>query len=94
MKKEYTADERCNLIDRVAAYFSERYDDAWRHENVGTGLAYLFWAIADRHDPAPLNLTGEFATTYRAIIAALRDKTELWQELLDGGFIAVDRAER
>ena len=45
--KYYTHEERCNLIARVASWCFDN-TESWEPDNIGTGLAYLFWASPPR----------------------------------------------
>ena len=87
-KKNLTAAERCDLIARTAEWVSDNAE-SWSEGNVGTGLAYLFWAIADRADGAAFDASettiGGF---YRPLIDVLKaNPNGLWDELVEGGFI-------
>ena len=87
-KKNLTAAERCDLIARTAEWVSDN-TETWSEGNVGTGLAYLFWAISDRADGAPFetdtDVVGDF---YKPLINVLKaNPNGLWDELVEGGFI-------
>lgn len=87
-KKNLTAAERCDLIARTAEWVSDN-TESWSEGNIGTGLAYLFWAIADRADGAPFetdtDVVGDF---YKPLIDVLKaNPNGLWDELVEGGFI-------
>ena len=87
-KKSYTAAERCDLISRTAEWVSDN-TEAWSEENVGVGLAYLFWAIADRADGAPFETdTDAVGAFYEPLLDILKaNPNGLWDELVGGGFI-------
>jgi len=87
-KKNYTAAARCDLIARTAEWVFDN-TEIWSERNIGTGLAYLFWAIADRADAAPFEadteIIGDFYTPLLNILKA--NPNGLWDELVEGGFI-------
>ena len=82
-----TADDRCALISRVAKWcFSNT--ESFELDSIGTGLAYLSWAVA-ADDGEPFDfLTKEVPDYYRKFKELLQSNPNgLWQELLDCGFI-------
>ena len=90
-RTEYTPEARCALIDRVADWVNDNAE-TWGPGNIGLGLAYLFWAIADAADAAPFDATfdgtGDF---YEELLGILDSNPNgLLKELIDGGFILVD----
>lgn len=82
------AEERCALVNRVAEWVQDN-TECWREQNIGVGLAYLFWAIADEADAAPFetckDTIGDF---YKPLIDLLKaNPNGLWDELVREGFI-------
>ena len=64
MRTKLVAEQRCELIRRVADWcFDET--ESWEPDNIGTGLAYLFWAIASPDKGAPFDATLAANTTLR-----------------------------
>jgi len=87
-KKNYTAAARCDLIARTAEWVFDN-TEIWSERNIGTGLAYLFWAIADRADAAPFEADTEvIGDFYKPLLNILKaNPNGLWDELVEGGFI-------
>ena len=89
--KTCTHEERCALIDRVAQWCFDN-TESWEYRNVGTGLTYLFWAIASPGQVVPFDAT--LANTggwYDELVRILESNPNgLLKELIDGGFILVD----
>ena len=88
---EYTPEARCALIGRVADWVNDNAE-TWGPGNVGLGLAYLFWAIADAADAAPFDSTWTATEGfYDELVRILElNPNGLLKELVDGGFILVD----
>jgi uncharacterized protein CbrC (UPF0167 family) len=91
MRTKLVAEQRCELIRRVADWVYDN-TESWEPDNIGLGLAYLFWAIADSADAAPFDATfdgtGDF---YEELLGILDSNPNgLLKELIDGGFILVD----
>ena len=82
-----TAQERIDLIDRVCTWCFDN-TESWGIDEIGTGLAYLSWAVA-ADDGEPFDfLTKEVPDYYRKFKELLQSNPNgLWQELLDCGFI-------
>ena len=87
-KEKLTAEERCALICRVADWVADN-TETWSPDDIGLGLAYLFWSIAEAKtytgfsaDPA------QVGTMYGSLIVILKaNPNGLWQTLVDGGFV-------
>jgi len=96
MRTKLVAEQRCELIRRVADWcFDET--ESWEPDNIGTGLAYLFWAIASPDKGVPFDATLENSGgTYKGLIRILQSNPNgLFEELVEGGFIiAGDRREQ
>ena len=92
--KYYTHEERCNLIARVASWCFDN-TESWEPDNIGTGLAYLFWAIASPGRVVPFDATLENSGgTYDELIRILKDNPNgLFEELVEGGFIIVRKQD-
>jgi len=88
--KTYTHEERCALLDRVALWCLDS-TESWELNNIGTGLAYLFWAITSPGRVAPFDATLENSGgTYKTLVRILKDNPNgLFEELVEGGFIIV-----
>ena len=85
---EKTPEERLALINRVAQWCFDK-TNSWEPDNIGTGLAYLFWVIAAPGSEAPF-LCGreESGETYDALVDLIKSNPNgLWQQLLDGGYV-------
>lgn len=94
--KYYTHEERCDLIARVASWCFDN-TESWELNNIGTGLAYLFWAIASPDWVAPFDATLENSGgTYKELVRILQSNPNgLFEHLVEGGFIiAGDRREQ
>ena len=89
--KARASNECTSLIDRVAQWCFDN-TNSWEPDNVGTGLAYLFWAIASPGRVVPFDATpGNSGGTYDELIRILESNPNgLLEELVDGGFILVD----
>lgn len=87
-KKKLSVEERCALIDRVSRWCFDN-SECWELDDIGTGLAYLFWAIADEADAAPFETDTEIIEDfYKPLIDCLKaNPNGLWDELVEGGFI-------
>ena len=57
-KADYPPEARLVLIDRVAQWCFDQ-TNSWEYRNIGTGLAYLFWAIASPGKVVPFDATLE-----------------------------------
>jgi hypothetical protein len=90
MKKEYATEERCALLDRVAQWCFDQ-TNSWEPDNIGIGLAYLFWAIASPGRAVPFDATLENSGgAYKTLVRILKDNPNgLFKELVEGGFIIV-----
>ena len=90
-KADYPPEARLVLIDRVAQWCFDQ-TNSWEYRNIGTGLAYLFWAIASPGTGAQFDAT--LANTggwYDELVKILASNPNgLLKELVDGGFILVD----
>ena len=89
--KTYTHEERCNLIARVASWCFDS-TESWEPDNIGTGLAYLFWAIASPSTVVPFDATlANAGGWYDELVRVLElNPNGLRKDLIDGGFILVD----
>ena len=89
--KIHTSIECIELIDRVAQWCFDQ-TNSWEYQNVGTGLAYLFWAIASPGKVVPFDATLENSGGgYDELVRILDlNPNGLLKELIDGGFIRVD----
>lgn len=90
-RTEYPPESRLVLIDRVAQWCFDQAN-SWEYRNIGTGLAYLFWAIASPGTVVPFDAT--LANTggwYDELVRILElNPNGLLKNLIDGGFILVD----
>ena len=89
--KYYTHEERCNLIARVASWCLDNTESR-ELNNIGTGLAYLFWAIASPGRVVlPFDATLEnSSSTYKELVRILQSNPSgLLEHLVEGGFIIV-----
>lgn len=86
-KNKLSAEERCALIDRVSRWCFDN-TESWELDDIGTGLAYLSWAIA-ADDGEPFDcMTGLMPDYYGKFRELLQSNPNgLWQELLEEGFI-------
>lgn len=86
-KKKLSAEERCALIDRVSRWCFDN-SECWELDDIGTGLAYLSWAIA-ADDGEPFDfLTKELPGYYAKFRELLQSNPNgLWAELVEREFI-------
>ena len=86
-KEKLSAEERCALIDRMSTWCFDN-SESWELDDIGTGLAYLSWAIA-ADDGKPFDfMSKEIPDYYKKFKELLqRNPNGLWRELLDRGFI-------
>ncbi len=86
-KKKLGAEERCALIDRVCDWCFDN-TESWEVGDIGTGLAYLSWAVA-ADDGEPFDfLTKEIPDYYRKFKELLQSNPNgLWQELVERNFV-------
>lgn len=89
--KIHASNECVALIDRVAQWCFDQ-TESWEPDNIGVGLAYLFWAIASPGTVVPFDATLENSDgTYDELVRILESNPNgLLKELIDGGFILVD----
>ena len=79
MSRNFCAEERCALADRVARWC---YDstESWGHGRFGEGLAYLLWAII-ANDGQPFDST-LCPSDYAELVKLLKGNPNgLWSEL-------------
>lgn len=82
-----TSKQRLDLINRVAVWCFD-HTESWEGIGGGTGLAYLFWAIA-ANDGQPFDTTIGPKDDYAALVAILKSNPNgLWDELVAIGAIA------
>ena len=82
-----SAEQRLELIRRVADWCYDR-TESWNHDRIGTGLTYLFWAIA-ADDGQPFDTTIGPKDDYVALVTILKSNPNgLWDELVAVGAIA------
>ena len=75
-----SAQARCDLIHRVAQWCYD-HTESWEGIGGGTGLAYLFWAIA-ANDGQPFDTT-VYPEQYAELIKILKSNPNgLWDELV------------
>jgi hypothetical protein len=43
-RRKLTPNEKAALVDRIGQWCHDN-TESWQHDNIGVGLAYLFWAI-------------------------------------------------
>ena len=81
--------ERINLINRTAQWCFDN-TEGWSVQNIGTGLAYLFWAIAAADTPFDATLENS-GGCYEPLVDLLRKNPNgLLETLESNGFIIVD----
>ena len=81
-----SAQERIDLINRTARWCFDN-TESWAVQNIGTGLAYLCWAIADS-GTFDISLEAGGHGTYEELIRLLKaNPNGLWETLVEGGFI-------
>ena len=82
-----TAQKRCDLINRTAQWCFDQ-TESWEHKNIGTGLAYLFWAISSTDGSPFLCGREEAGETYEELVALIKSNPNgLWQTLTASGFV-------
>ena len=87
-KADYPPEARLVLIDRVAQWCFDN-TESWELDNIGVGLAYLFWAIASPDTVVPFDATLENSGgTYDELVKVLKaNPNGLAEELVEGGFL-------
>ena len=82
-----TAQERIDLIDRVCTWCFDN-TESWGIDEIGTGLAYLAWAIA-ADDGEPFDFMAKELPGYYAKFKQLlqSNPTGLFRELVEKGFV-------
>ena len=86
-KKKLSAEERCALIDRVCHWCFDN-SASWDLDDIGTGLAYLAWAIA-ADDGEPFDFMSKELPGYYAKFKTLLQSNPngLWDELVSLNFV-------
>ena len=86
-KRKLSAEERCALIDRVCRWCFDN-TVSWEVDDIGTGLAYLSWAIA-ADDGEPFDFMTKVMPDYYQKFRELlqRNPNGLWAELAEEKFI-------
>ena len=81
------AEKRLDLINRVSQWCFDN-TESWELDDIGTGLAYLQWAVA-ADDGEPFDFMSKTVPDYYKRLKELLQSNPngLWRELLDGGFI-------
>ena len=83
--KKLSAPKRVDLINRVARWCYDQ-TESWQTQSFGTGLAYLFWAIAS-NDGQPFD-TSVLPDEYAGLLAVLKSNPHgIWSELRSIGAI-------
>ena len=86
-RTEYTPEARCALIDRVADWVYDN-TESWEPDNIGLGLAYLFWSIADANGEPFDSTLFKTDEGYSELVKLLKQNPNgLWEELVKEGFI-------
>ena len=86
MSRNFCAEERCALADRVARWC---YDstESWGHGRFGEGMAYLLWAIV-ANDGQPFDTTIGPKDEYGELVKILKSNPNgLWDQLVAIGAI-------
>ena len=84
------ADKRCALMDRVARWCFD-HTEGWEYNNIGVGLAYLFWVIASPASGDAFDATAKNSgNAYAELIRVLKQNGNgLFEELVKEGFIVI-----
>ena len=87
MRTKLVAEQRCELIRRVADWCLDE-TESWEPNNIGLGLAYLFWSIADANGEPFDSTLFQNEGGYSELVKLLKKNPNgLWDELVKEGFV-------